>query len=109
MIKMSRAFKPGTVFQIPQDGMRGVKVEYVAVSDPFPHPDLPNVQIWAVPTRREGYALDQPQAELVDIGSAKFPTLWGLFVEAMIVVVVGAVVLFVIFSVAYLIAASWLQ
>lgn len=109
MIKMSRAFKPGTVFQIPQDGLRGVRVEYVAVSNPFPHPDLPGFQIWAVPTKREGYATDQPQAELVDIGSAKFPTLWGLFVEAMIVVAVGAVVLSLLFSLAYLIATSWLQ
>lgn len=97
LLKMNAKFRPGTVFENVSDDWQ-TYIEYVAISHPFPHPDLPIYQIWAVPIRFR----DAPEPEIVDIATDTYPTLWGKIVEGMVLNLLGfAVMGFLVFC-AYL-------
>ena len=92
-MRISTRFRPGTVFKVPTDGLGQGWQQYVAVSHPFPHPDLPIHQIWAVSTTKDGYFRDAPMPELVDLGSDTHLTVCGEILIVILQFVIGVFVL----------------
>lgn len=92
MLKINTRFRPGTVFQDEAPDGSG-RAEYVAISAPFPHPDLPIYQIWAVPTQRDEPFREAPTPELVDIPFDTHLTIWGEIVVSITQAIIGFAVI----------------